>query len=712
MVESSWYTPPVVLVFLGMSVSSIQAFGRFLGGSSVFQDVASLLRAGLQDSVKRFPSSAMYRVVSTRAGTRDSLSERKAKTTVEDVAYEQEVPTVFRWARYLHEKLDMCGLESGEPRRVIVLGKQCPSTVRAVYAVFLAGAVPVLLFPEKSHDQLEEESTRSSAVLALVENESFAQSMGCPTLTFEQFEQELPASTPEELPDVKKDPFDEALVLFTSGTSGKGKMVIKNQLSLAQNVADFRGTGQFKRFERVSSVLYIAHIYPLLAQLACADVGMTAVLPGWRKNSNRVNPLSNTMAVLCGNCHHVVLIPMYYPRLKRTIMDRVAEIVQQNPLKGNIIRLAFEAGMAEQNIYYRSCYRRYGIDFPSELVQPQDDIKSVERVFDELVRQSELLKRVPLRFFWKLLFGNVPGLIVLARATVSIRVRVAREAYGPSIKDFNTGGSQIDWDSHLFVEGCLGRPLNNGWGSTEAGILTFHHTRAHWLAQILRLPIRLPRTVGYFQGAHSQFFQNPETKVLYVAGPTLFDRYEGDPNKTAEATVVVGGTRYYNTEDIVAVYGHKPYQLVQILDRAGREYKTANSGGEFVMPSVFESELCKHPLVNYAVIWGSPNHNDSVAVVSLDDVALLKFAEERGVDALSDTSAALEAARVEVLSYGRNTVQAAVGKLTRVVLKDVLPVAFEASFERNDEYLTTTKKPRYKNVVNAFRTELVARLSS
>jgi long-subunit acyl-CoA synthetase (AMP-forming) len=697
---------------LGMNVSSLPLIGSLSTGPITSGDVASLIREGLLNSLIQFPSSPMCRVVSTRASTHDSLADRKAKTKVEDVPYSREVPSVFQWAHHLHDKLDLSGLPPGESRRVIVLGKQCPSTVRAVYAVFLAGAVPVLLFPEKSSSQLREESERSGARLALVENDGFAQSMACTTLTFEQFERELPAGTPTGPLSVQKDPLDEALVLFTSGTSGQGKMVVKNQLSLAQNVVDFRSSGQFRRFERVSSVLYIAHIYPLLAQLACADIGMTAVLPGWRKNSNRVNPLSNTMAVLCGDCHHVVLIPMYYPRLKRTIIDRVAEIVQEDPVKGGVIRLAFEAGMAEQKVYYRSAYRRYGIEFPSELNDLEEDTASVIQAIEDVVNQFGVLKKLPFKLIWKALCGNALGVVLLARATSVVRDRVSKEAYGPSIRDFNTGGSQIDWDSHLFVEGCLGRPLNNGWGSTEAGILTFSHVRPHWIAQLLRLPIRVPRTVGYFQGAEAKYFKDPDTNVLYVAGPTLFNCYEGDPDKTAQATLVRDGTRYYNTEDIVAIYGRGPRQLIQILDRAGREYKTANSGGEFVMPSLFETELCKHPLANYAVVWGNPNYNDSVAVVSLDQAALLQFANEKGIDLTTDRSAALEQARLEILGYGRNTVQAAVGKLTRVVLKDVLPVAFEDSFEQNEDYLTNTKKPRYRNVVEAFRTRLMSMLSS
>jgi long-chain acyl-CoA synthetase len=634
------------------------------------RDLVTLLRTGINEIYENKPETVFYRVVDSSEITLKMMKsgmtreEEAEHIKLTDITYGEEVPQLYKTANYLSELFGP--VTEPEPPRVIVLGKQCPDTIRATLAVLLAGGAVVELFPTKTKDQLLDESMRSGAILALVENKAFADSVNCPTLTFEELEQKVGSSSlPTTLPEVTVDPASLALVLFTSGSTGKAKIVLKSHRAMAANVEFFRMSGLFSAGERVLSVLYLAHIYPAIAQLTQATLGLTTVLPGFRKNSNRINVHAARFCARHGDCHILVLVPSRLPQLCELITDAIEEEKRRSPISKVLLELAIDSGRAQ----YRSQLRKYCIK--NDLKIPAPLAESQENGF----------------------------LVLIAPLLASIRRKVIEKAFGPSVYAMATGGSHVDYHSMEFFE-LLGLPLINGWGSTEAGILTFSHAYSNGEALKRGLPVRFPSSVGYPPSDEIEFLLD-ESGVLFVCSPTLADGYEALPEKTDEVFVTINSKRYFNTEDVVKILDN--VRSLSIVGRSGRRFKGYT--GEWVSPERAESELASHPLINFAFVWGE-GYTNCVALLSLDVNAFHNWCKDHSFNPDTQRNEALVLVHDELLAYARNQVGPKVVQEDRVSFKDVIPLLPPDSFEAQG-FVTDTQKIMSRAILDNYKETLV-----
>jgi len=635
-------------------------------------DLVTQLTNGINEIYKTKPETPFFRVVDSSKITLKMIKsgmtreEEAEHIQITDVTYREEVPRLYKTANYLSLLFgSMKESPGGETPRVVVLGKQCPDTIRATLAVLLAGGAVIELFPTKSREQLLDESARSGAMLALVENKTFAEAMYCPTLTFEELEQKV-ASAPllPKLPKVSVDPESLALLLFTSGTTCKAKPVLKSHQAMAANVELFRMSGLFSAGERVLSVLYLAHIYPAVAQFTQATLGLTTVLPGWRKNSNRIDVHAARFCARHGDCHILVMVPSRLPQLRELIVDAIEEEKQRSPVHKALLELAVKSGQALYRSQIRTYCDRNNLPLPAAIAESEEN-----------------------KF-----------LVLIAPLLRPICRKIVEKAFGPSIRVLATGGSHIDYDSMEFFE-LLGLAVINGWGSTEAGILTFSHALSNGEALKKGLPVRIPSSVGYPPSPEIEFLVD-DSGVLFVCSPTLADGYEGMKDKTDEVFVNIGGKRYFNTEDVVVILDKM--RSLSVGGRSGRRFK--NSTEEWVSPEAAEAELASHPLVSSAFVWGE-GFTNCVALLSLDPLAFQKWCTEHEFDPTCQRNEALTILHDQLLEYARNVVGPKV-KDDRVGFKDVILLLPPDSFEARG-FITDTTKVMSRAILEAYRETLL-----
>ncbi|MEW2545926.1 carboxylic acid reductase [Streptomyces sp. NPDC047002] len=162
------------------------------------------------------------------------------------------------------------------------------------------------------------------------------------------------------------------------------------------------------------------------------------------------------------------------------------------------------------------------------------------------------------------------------------------------------GSAPISREMKAFAESCLGLPLHDGYGSTEAGMVIMD-------GRVQRPPVLEYKLVdvpelGYF---HTDL-PHPRGELL-LRTRSIFPGYYKRPDTTASVFDAEG---FYKTGDIMAETA--PDQLVY-LDRRNNVQKL--SQGEFVAVSKVESVFTANPLIRQIYVYGSSEQPYLLAVV-------------------------------------------------------------------------------------------------
>jgi long-chain acyl-CoA synthetase len=172
--------------------------------------------------------------------------------------------------------------------RVVVLLPNCPEVLQAYGGILRAGAVIVpvvfLLSPDEVRHILED----SEAKVVITSPELVAKVEGWPgrvVLIGEGAEgvawDDLLAREASEFPVVARDPADLAVVLYTSGTTGRPKGVALSHDNLASNARAAASLYELDRTAWALAVLPLSHSYGLTVMNAGNILGTKAVLLRW-----------------------------------------------------------------------------------------------------------------------------------------------------------------------------------------------------------------------------------------------------------------------------------------------------------------------------------------------------------------------------------------------------------------------------------------------
>ncbi|WP_399094934.1 carboxylic acid reductase [Streptomyces sp. BBFR2] len=169
------------------------------------------------------------------------------------------------------------------------------------------------------------------------------------------------------------------------------------------------------------------------------------------------------------------------------------------------------------------------------------------------------------------------------------------------------GSAPMAPEMRAFARSCLGVPLQECYGSTEAGIVVTDGRVTRPLVTDYRL-IDVPE-LGY----HTSDRPHPRGELL-LKTEGLFPGYYRRPEITAS---VIDADGYYRTGDIMAETG--PDQLAYV-DRRNNVQKL--SQGEFVTLSKVESVLTANPLVRQIYVYGDSARAYLLAVLVPTEQAL------------------------------------------------------------------------------------------
>ncbi|WP_236789577.1 carboxylic acid reductase [Amycolatopsis sp. GM8] len=276
------------------------------------------------------------------------------------------------------------------------------------------------------------------------------------------------------------------------------------------------------------------------------------------------------------------------------------------PMSHVSARAAFSGTLAAGGIGYFTAKSDLSTLFEDiGLVRPTA-LRLVPRICDMLFQryQSELDRRAP---------GE--GVAAAVRKELHERFLGGRVVWAGS------GSAPMTAEMSAFVESCVDVPLQDGFGSTEAGRILIN-------GKVCRPPVRdykladVPE-LGYFRTDSP----HPRGELL-VKTDAIIPGYYKRPDATAE---IFDADGYYKTGDIMAETG--PDELAYV-DRRTNVLKLSN--GEFVAVSRLESVFVTSPLVRQIFVYGNSERASLLAVVVPTADAL-----ERGEDAKSLISESL-----------------------------------------------------------------------
>ena len=211
--------------------------------------------------------------------------------------------------------------------------------------------------------------------------------------------------------------------------------------------------------------------------------------------------------------------------------------------------------------------------------------------------------------------GRRPGPLLALQHLVADGLVFAklRNLFGGRLQFFVSGSAPLSREVAEFFD-AIGIQVLEGYGLTESSAAT--HVNLPWRCKLGTVGPALP-------GMEVRLAEDGE---ILMRGPWITRGYHGLPEETGEALV----DGWLHTGDIGQV---DEDGYLSITDRKKDLIKT--SGGKFVAPQELEGRLkALSPWVSHALVHGD-RRNYCVALVTLDEEAIRKWAGERGLGGLS-----------------------------------------------------------------------------
>ncbi|MFJ6723615.1 MULTISPECIES: AMP-dependent synthetase/ligase [unclassified Streptomyces] len=185
-----------------------------------------------------------------------------------------------------------------------------------------------------------------------------------------------------------------------------------------------------------------------------------------------------------------------------------------------------------------------------------------------------------------------------------------REAFGGNLRACISGSAALAPDIGFFFAGA-GIHILEGYGLTETSAASFVNPGEAYRTGTVGKPL---------PGTEVRIADDGE---ILLRGPGVMEGYHGLPEKTAEVLEADG---WFHTGDIGEL---SPDGYLRITDRKKDLIKT--SGGKYIAPAEVEGQfkaIC--PYVSNILVHGA-DRNYCTALIALDEVAILAWAEENGL---------------------------------------------------------------------------------
>ncbi|MET9829300.1 AMP-dependent synthetase/ligase [Streptomyces sp. NPDC006385] len=189
-----------------------------------------------------------------------------------------------------------------------------------------------------------------------------------------------------------------------------------------------------------------------------------------------------------------------------------------------------------------------------------------------------------------------------------------REAFGGNLRACVSGSAALAPEIGYFFAGA-GIHILEGYGLTESSAASFVNPGEAYRTGTVGKPL---------PGTEVRIAEDGE---ILLRGPGIMEGYHGLPDKTAEVLETDG---WFHTGDIGEL---SPDGYLRITDRKKDLIKT--SGGKYIAPAEVEGQfkaVC--PYVSNILVHGA-DRNFCTALIALDEVAILGWAEEHGLSGKS-----------------------------------------------------------------------------
>ncbi|MFD4602595.1 AMP-dependent synthetase/ligase [Streptomyces sp. NPDC058464] len=189
-----------------------------------------------------------------------------------------------------------------------------------------------------------------------------------------------------------------------------------------------------------------------------------------------------------------------------------------------------------------------------------------------------------------------------------------REAFGGRLRACVSGSAALAPEIGYFFAGA-GVHILEGYGLTESSAASFVNPGEAYRTGTVGKPL---------PGCEVRIADDGE---ILLRGPGIMQGYHGLPEKTAEVLEADG---WFHTGDIGEL---SPDGYLRITDRKKDLIKT--SGGKYIAPAEVEGQfkaVC--PYVSNILVHGA-DRNFCTALIALDELAILEWAKENGLDGKS-----------------------------------------------------------------------------
>ncbi|MEU9152470.1 AMP-dependent synthetase/ligase [Streptomyces sp. NPDC048417] len=203
-----------------------------------------------------------------------------------------------------------------------------------------------------------------------------------------------------------------------------------------------------------------------------------------------------------------------------------------------------------------------------------------------------------------------------------------REAFGGQLRACVSGSAALAPEIGYFFAGA-GVHILEGYGLTESSAASFVNPGEAYRTGTVGKPL---------PGCEVRIADDGE---ILLRGPGIMQGYHGLPEKTAEVLEADG---WFHTGDIGEL---SPDGYLRITDRKKDLIKT--SGGKYIAPAEVEGQfkaVC--PYVSNILVHGA-DRNYCTALIALDEVAILDWAKENGLDGKSYAELVAAPATVEMV---------------------------------------------------------------
>ncbi|MEU6197499.1 AMP-dependent synthetase/ligase [Streptomyces sp. NPDC047061] len=203
-----------------------------------------------------------------------------------------------------------------------------------------------------------------------------------------------------------------------------------------------------------------------------------------------------------------------------------------------------------------------------------------------------------------------------------------REAFGGRLRACVSGSAALAPEIGYFFAGA-GVHILEGYGLTESSAASFVNPGEAYRTGTVGKPL---------PGCEVRIADDGE---ILLRGPGIMQGYHGLPEKTAEVLEADG---WFHTGDIGEL---SPDGYLRITDRKKDLIKT--SGGKYIAPAEVEGQfkaVC--PYVSNILVHGA-DRNFCTALIALDELAILEWAKENGLDGRSYAEVVAASVTVEMV---------------------------------------------------------------